>query len=171
MNNVFHTYDIEKNGVTYRVQYLVDDYAGLPWEESDGHGIVSEWTTRDKRPGELVLGSERHYNRFYDFSATMKKARAESWGSPGSELNKSLGLTHGQVAELAVRSDFKYLRSFVNDEWFYCGVFVFPLDSEGNALESRGQSVWGIESNDDEYLKEVAQSLTLEIVLPEYLAA
>lgn len=171
MNNILNTRDIEHNGITYRVQHLFDDYHGLPWEEHDGHGIVSEWTNRDKRPGELILCSDRQSRRFYDFAATMKRARAEQWGSPLSESNKKLGLTPGQVAARSVMKDFTYLQGYVAGDWFYVGVYVFPLDAEGNSLESRGQSLWGIESTDDDYLKEVANDLIGEIVLPESLAA
>lgn len=171
MNNIIESYDIERNGVTYRVQHLVDDFQGLPWEEHDGHGEVSEWTTRDKRPGELILCRDRQSRRYYDFAGAMKKARAESWGNPLSELNRKLGLTPGQVAERSVLADFTYLQGYVLGDWFYVGVYVFPLDGEGNQLESRGQSLWGIESTDDDYLKEVALELIHEIKLPASLAA
>ncbi|MFU7226440.1 hypothetical protein ACM744_06785 [Pseudomonas aeruginosa] len=37
-----------------------DDYdAGTPWEMADGHGPVTGWERRNKRPGELVLNSDR----------------------------------------------------------------------------------------------------------------
>ena len=37
---------------------------GAPWEEHDGHGPVSEWTRRAKRPGEIVLVKDGDAARF-----------------------------------------------------------------------------------------------------------
>ena len=36
---------------TYTITIESDDMHGNPWEEHDGHGPVSEWTTRDRLPG------------------------------------------------------------------------------------------------------------------------
>jgi hypothetical protein len=33
----------------------LDDLNDPPWERADGHGPVSDWTRREKRPGERVL--------------------------------------------------------------------------------------------------------------------
>ena len=52
-----------------------DDGMRAPWEEHDGHGIVSEWTSRDKRAGERVLSRDRSSYLYYDVAATMRKAR------------------------------------------------------------------------------------------------
>lgn len=51
-----------------------------PWQENDGHGPVSDWTTRDKQPGELILNRDRQSRRYYDFAAACKMARRDSWG-------------------------------------------------------------------------------------------
>lgn len=59
-----------------------DDDTTPPWDREDGHGEVSEWTGRDKLPGELVLCDERGRKRFYDYAAAVKTARAEGWGPP-----------------------------------------------------------------------------------------
>jgi hypothetical protein len=58
-----------------------DNDSGAPWENCDGHGPVSAWLTREKRPGELLL-TNRHSNakRFYDFAAACKIARRDGWG-------------------------------------------------------------------------------------------
>lgn len=75
---------IELNGRTYTVETEYDDFMGAPWDEHDGHGIVSDWESRDKHAGEYVLSSDRNSKRFYDYAGTMKKAKAEGWGLSAS---------------------------------------------------------------------------------------
>lgn len=58
-----------------------DSDSGAPWDNSDGHGPVSDWTTRDKLPGELILSSDRSSKRFYDFAAAVQIARKDGWAS------------------------------------------------------------------------------------------
>jgi hypothetical protein len=41
---------IEINGLTFRVTVERDEDMGEPWKEHDGHGVVSNWTTRSKSP-------------------------------------------------------------------------------------------------------------------------
>ena len=69
--------NITINGREYQVEIVPDEFHGLPWEENDGHGIVSEWTSRDKRAGELVLNSNRGSKRFYDYAGTLKIAKRD----------------------------------------------------------------------------------------------
>ena len=40
---------ITVQGRDFAVMVEPDDGMRAPWEEHDGHGIVSEWTSRDKR--------------------------------------------------------------------------------------------------------------------------
>ncbi|RQH02741.1 hypothetical protein [Paraburkholderia dinghuensis] len=74
------TFNVGAGGYTFRVRVEADDSMGAPWEEHDGHGEVSGWTTRDKRPGEIVLSSDRWSKRYYDVQASMKIARRDGWG-------------------------------------------------------------------------------------------
>ena len=71
--------EFEHNGRTYLVEFYHDNDHGAPWDEEDGHGTVSEWTTRDKLSGELVLASDRHSKRFYDFAETCRIAKRDGW--------------------------------------------------------------------------------------------
>ena len=66
------TREIDGFTVTATTEY--DDCGDKPWERSDGHGIVSDWTTRDKELGERVLSSDRHSKCYYDFAGSMKIA-------------------------------------------------------------------------------------------------
>lgn len=68
------------NGREYAVTLEPDEWHGAPWEEEYGHGPVTDWETRDKRPGELVLSEDGRAKRFYDFAAACRLARREGWG-------------------------------------------------------------------------------------------
>ncbi|VBG63485.1 hypothetical protein [Burkholderia pseudomallei] len=74
--------DLTIDGTTYRFRINVenDDGKGAPWDEEDGHGPVSDWTTRDKRPGEWVLSSDHGSKRFYDVAEANRIAKRDGWG-------------------------------------------------------------------------------------------
>ena len=67
-----------------RFRFITEhDDMGPPWEEHDGHGIVSEWRHREgegRRTGELVLSRDRHSTQYYDFRETMALAKKDGWG-------------------------------------------------------------------------------------------
>lgn len=100
----YDTQTIERNGNTYKAEWFYEDH-GAPWDEVDGYGVVSEWTTRDKRPGEFVLSKDRHSKRFYDFAATMQIAKRDGWGVAGKTF-----ASKGEQAHAAVMADFEFLR-------------------------------------------------------------
>jgi len=171
---------IELNGRTYRVDIEADPDMGAPWEEHDGHGIVSDWTTRDKRAGELVLHVEQRYGangarRFYDLTATIRRATSEGWGL-GPDRIATLASKFGRaptkreiVAE-AVRLDYEYLRGWCNDEWYWAGVRVTDITDDENAPTDYTYAVWGFDSNDDEGHAVAAQDLA-EQAYREYAIA
>jgi len=144
---------IEHNGRNYTVEVNYDDGMGAPWLEEDGHGIVSDWTTRDKQPGEWVLPEDRRSKRFYDFAATMKLAKKEGWGLSDealAKLEQKLGRkpTKGEITADSVWRDFEYLRGWCNDDWHW--VYVMVTDVETGESDSLG----GIESLSDEFIQE-----------------
>lgn len=153
-----HYEDIEVNGITYRVNLLEDDH-GAPWEECDGHGEVSDWSHRDKRPGELILNSDHGSKRFYDFEASMKKAKKDGWGM----ANPPEGATPGKILELAVMRDYNHLKAWCDNEWHYVTVQVYPLTEDGDELVSKSEYLGGVEDSEDAYIKEVALQLIGEI--------
>lgn len=132
-----------------------DSGHGTPWEEGGDHGAVSEWTTRDKRPGERVLCRDGHHRRYYDFAGAVRTARADGWDAPPYGEG-----TPGQRAARAAEADFKRLKAWVNDEWIYLGVAV-TVEVDGVALVGKyDHSLWGIESDSGpEYFTEVADEL------------
>lgn len=146
------------NGRTFAAKLERDDFHGAPWDEECGHGDVTGWERRDKRPGEMILSGGRGAKQFYDFAGAVKRAKAEGWNAapyypPGEE-------TKGQRAAKAALADFKRLRDWCRGEWFYVGVIVAPVCPCCDEVRDGGaQSLWGIESDAGEYLAEVAEEL------------
>jgi hypothetical protein len=144
-----------------RVTFPPDQDHGAPWEEHDGHGIVSEWTTRDKAAGERVLCVDRHSRRYYDVAGTLKIARADSWGAPGG---RRPGETRRAELARAVEADYEYLRGWCTDQWSYVGVVVTWVDSDGGHDLGLTESLWGVESSEESYLEEGARELADELL-------
>jgi hypothetical protein len=142
----------EHKGRTFRVEFPFDEFGRVPWEDCDGHGIVSDWTTRDKKPGERVLATDRSLRRYYDYAETIKIALRDGWDAEPIKTG-----TKRQQAERAVNADFEYLRRWCNDAWQYVGVIVKHEDS------GESESIWGIESDSTDYLAETAHELADEI--------
>jgi hypothetical protein len=165
--DTFDTDTIEANGRRYRVEYCYDQDHEAPWDDGDGRGIVSKWTTRDKAPGESVLTTDRHSLRYYDVKATLRKAKAEGWGASGGP--RAGESTRAQLAR-AVDEDFEFCRSWCADEWHYAGVVVTLLDERGKATDYT-ESLWGVETAHDyhrtipaELIEEIEARLTRERV-------
>jgi hypothetical protein len=179
---------IEKGGHRFRVNIERDDDADPPWKREDGHGPVSEWTRRDKRPGEWVLSSDRGSKRYYDAHEANEIAKRDSWGlgdDDKAELLRRLRrqrvtvpsgtartarvileplaqpwspLTRGEIRAESVRKDFEFLRRWCNDQWWYVGVVVthLPDPEDDDEPIDYGHALWGIESDSDDYIEEVA---------------
>lgn len=151
----------ELNGATYAAKLERDDDHGAPWDEECGHGNVSDWTTRDKAPGEMILTEDRRAKRFYDFQGAVKLAKRDGWNAKPYVVP---GETKGQRARKAALADFDRLRAWCNDDWCYVGVIVAPVcPCCDEVKEDDAQSLWGIESDAGEYLFEVAQELAEEL--------
>lgn len=173
-----HLYDgdtFEHRGHTFRVTFPQDEDAGTPWDNCDGHGPVSDWTTRDKAPGERVLVSDRHSKRYYDVREATIIARRDGWGCKhvtplvdGETTEKtwrerSGHATKGEMIACAVDCDFEYLRRWCADLWSYVSVIVTLLD-EGGEETDESESLGGVESEPSEYLEETARELADEIL-------
>ena len=150
---------------TLTAELVVDMDHRSPWTEEDGHGPVSEWTTRAKLPGELVLnddGNRQRSRRYYDFAEACRIARRAGWGMKGGQLE---GETDRAYAARAARHDFEVLRAWCNDEWQYVGVAV---TASIDGIELGSASLWGIECNypgsDNSYLTDVAEELAPEAI-------
>lgn len=143
MNNiVIQIADVE---MTFAVETHDDQDHGAPWDECDGHGPVTGWLSRNKRPDELVLNSDRGQKRFYNFKEACAIALRDGWGCDALDGTE----TKRQKAAKAAMADFEYLRSWCNNDWSYVGIEVTLLDSEGNKTEV-SDSVWGVEGTEDQ---------------------
>jgi hypothetical protein len=148
----------EMDGFTLVARMESDDSHGAPWEEEDGHGPVSEWTTRDKSPGELVLAEDRSSKRYYDFAEAVRIAKRDGWDAP------PYGGTVGEQAARAARADFEYLRRWCAGDLQYVGIVV-SISKNGHMLDKHAASLWGIESESDAaFISETIADLAAEAV-------
>jgi hypothetical protein len=154
------TFDFQHEGLNFRAVIETDTDHGAPWKEEEGHGPVSGWTSRSKNPGWRVLHQDRGSYRYYDFAKAVQIAKRDGWGYGGTEP----GETKGQIAAKAVEADFERLRAWCNDEWTWCGVVVTMLDEDGDPIDGYEESLWGIESDASEYIKETAQELADQLI-------
>lgn len=149
------------------VAIVPDEGMGAPWKEHDGHGPVSDWTTRSKRPGELVLNEDRGSFRYYDFAEACRIALRDGWDAEPYSTSES---PHERAAK-AARADYERLREWCNDEWQWVGVVLFELPDDEMGRDPRHiadeapfgvlehEALWGIESDSPEYHDEVAREL------------
>jgi hypothetical protein len=148
-----HIVELERDGYSIRIQVHHAEHMGEPWKEHGGHGIVSDWTRRDKQPGELVLARDGDFIRFYDLQATLEIAKRDGWGmcdEHKKELARKLGHkpTRKEVTHAAVMSDYEHLRGWCNDEWQWLGYTTTIIAPDGQKLD--GDSCWGFD--DEEYM-------------------
>ena len=146
-------------GHTFRVRFPHDADHGAPWEECDGHGPVSDWTRRDKRPGERILIEDHGSRRYYDVAEALQIARRDGWNTLSIPAPAG-GETPRQQAARAVEADYAFLRGWCRDDWQYVGVVVCLEDDD----DTQQASLWGIESDADDYLTETAYELADEIM-------
>ncbi|WP_152601589.1 hypothetical protein [Burkholderia paludis] len=73
-----NTFELE--GYSFRAHFERDDDISELWANHDGHGVASDWTRRNKRPGEVVLVSDRASRRYYDIAASNQIAKNDGWG-------------------------------------------------------------------------------------------
>lgn len=126
------------------VKLRPDEDGSAPWENSDAHGVVSDWEHRGEANGRWPLNQDGYSSRYYDWKATLKIAKRDGWGTRNGDL---MG---------AVRRDFEYLRGWCNDVWCYVGLIVELYDAGDNLIEE--DSCWGYESFCEDYLCSDARS-------------
>jgi len=71
---------VDHDGFTFTLSLEADHDHGAPWDEECGHGPVTDWATRDKLPGELILNDDGRSKQFYDFAEACRIARRDDWG-------------------------------------------------------------------------------------------
>jgi hypothetical protein len=178
MADVYKTETRTINGVDYRVDWTHDHDHGSPATEYDGHGCVFETNDTpaesiellhelDDEPNmedvvryqmmrELVRPSYRANGLYYDVWETLKIARRDRWSIPNP-----MGLTPEERAMEAIDADYRYLKGWYDDDWHWCGITVIKEGEDGVTYAE--ESLWGIESSDDEYHDEVINDLVAQI--------
>jgi hypothetical protein len=164
--NAYDSWTFEHNGRAYRAELHHDSDHGAPWDESDGHGPVTDWVRRDKLPGEMVLAQDGGSRRYYDFAEASRMAKRDGWGlSPDAVAKLALALGRapapGDIRRAAVMADYDHLRRWCDGDWHWCGVVVVGAET------GEDRSVWGIESDAGDYLKETARALAEDLASEE----
>ena len=137
----------------FQIVIEYDDFHEAPWEEYDSFGDVSEWTTRYKEPGELILHTDRSSKRYYDFAGGVRKARTE-------------GFKSRKAAADAVRAEYERFRAWCNDQWSYVVLFVRMVDDDGNEipLASPNTSIDTLGGVESDYWKDAALDIIAGLV-------
>ena len=152
------------DGFDVVAKIVFDESADAPWLAEDGHGPVSDWTSREKGPGERTLCEDGAHSLYYDVKESTALARKDGWDAP--PYGKG---TAGERAKRAVEADFQSMRGWCQNDWSYCGV-VLSVRRSDVELDKHAASLWGIDVNhphgDHKYLQTVANEL-----LPEALDA
>lgn len=144
-----HSLFVLHAGQPYAVDVEIDDDAGHPWENSDGHGTVSPWTSRPPNPGEITLSKDHGSCRYYDLAGAVDRALAERWN----------GCTTREDAAEAARQDYAHLKAWCDNEWHYLRVSVAWYTPAGRQVP---HSVGSVEGNSGKYLLDVLHDLLTE---------
>lgn len=189
------TVELEHDGFALSLSIEHDDTARQPWRDEDGHGPVTDWERRDKRPGELVLCHDHDSYLFYDFAEACRIALRDGWGflpwdlkteeidgdwramagpfvsGVHSDINAAIREVYAAhratfpsaraYAAGAARADFDRLKAFCDDEWTYIGVVV---TASRNGVELGRDSLWGIESDCEEFILDCASDVAAQAV-------
>lgn len=147
--------DYSIDGYDVSVTFDHDDTHGAPWEECDGHGVVSGWERRAKRAGEKILCSDRGARLFYDVQETMRIAIRDGWNAEPYDQG-----TKREKAARAVARDFDYLRGWCNSEWHYLVVGV-TVTRNGEHI---GEDYLGGVESGGTYAEETAREMAENII-------
>lgn len=148
--SAYNEHTITVDGYAFAVDIVPDEMSGAPWDNMTTLGDVSKWRDAEsKRPGERILGTDRHKALFYQFADAVANGRAQ-------------GLS-GIDAAASATNEFDYLRRWCNDDWHYVGVVVRCIEFDVDD-KRYGASLWGIESDGGAYLEEVAIELAREVI-------
>ena len=161
MSDAYRTETRESGTLSLRVEWFYDSDSDAPWDNEDGHGPVSDWEPRSKKPGEMILNSDRGSHRFYDFAEAVKIAKRDGWNTAPYNWP-----SEGARAHAAAMADYERLRQWCTDQWHYCGIVVTLLDADGDP-DSVDASLWGIEDGlpgSSQYHEDVIQDLIAECV-------
>lgn len=155
------SWEFEYEGQKFRAELFHDEDMGAPWDEHDGHGTVSDWTSRDKAPGEMVLAQDRQLKRYYDFREAVRIAKRDGWNAQPYRDNE----TPGQRAAKAALADFRYLQDWCEDRWMWVYLKVTAWCPCCKGYSGDDTSVGGYESTSgEEFFRKEAENLAAELI-------
>lgn len=161
-----HTFTLSTGSLefTFGWEAFPDDGMAPIWKEHDGHGVVSDWTTREKAPGERVLHTDGKSHLLYDVQASQAKALAQGWDAV--PYNTDGRETPRQQAAKAVAADFDNLQKWCDGSRYFCVLRVVVLETDGTESEI-DTYLGGVEAGDDmdDYLIEHAKEMGSELLL------
>ncbi len=152
------------DGVTIYVRWYYDNDNGAPWEENDGHGPVREvsrpyYGRPQKKSGERFLNRDPNDSRkilyAYDWQEACRLARKDGWNTAPHDAPYPVAR--------AVQADFDYLRGWLEDEWWYCGIGV-SLTRDDDDDDFYSHALWCVESNCADHHEEVIKDLAGELL-------
>ncbi len=151
-----------KSGQAFRVTFERDDCMAEPWREHDGHGVVSGWTRDDKHPYEMLLSEDHGMKRYYNFKASVARARNDGWNT-----EPYIFKTAGEQAHHAAMADFKHLKAWCDDDWWWSCLKVVLLDIDGEEMEEYTDYLGGVEdgysTKQHNYATDCAQEMAEEL--------
>ena len=133
--------DAEVDGFDIRARIEIDTDVQSPWEDEDGHGPVSEWVARKKRPYERLLIKDGNSARYYDYADAIRIAKKENWDAPPYGEG-----TKAEQARRAVDRDFEVTKAWFNNEWHWCSV-ILSISKNGLLLSNHAASMGGVAMN------------------------
>ena len=155
-----HDFEIETFSVGRRKFRAYGDYdqgRRAPWEEDHFYRgpTVTDWGPEpdEMPPTARVLCRDRRSVRLF-------------YGCQFIENALNDGCDKKQAAE-QLEACFQRCKDWCDDKWHYIGVTVYMLDARGNDIDPPPEamnSLGGIESDDDDCIKEVSRELAEEIV-------
>lgn len=162
-NTPYDSFEFTHHGHKFIARLYYDEDHGAPWDESDGHGPVSDWVSgryhftghAPKRPGQRPIGDSDHgARRFYDWQEATAIAKRDGWGLAPDDLaalEKRLGRkpTRKQIIREAVQRDYDYLDRWARDLWHWCGVSVAPMQPSYDRLREAVEAAIDVEIDDD----------------------
>lgn len=133
---------------------LSGDMDCTPWDWDDSQGPVSEWTSRAKLPGEIILCQDRGSKRYYNFAEACRIARRDKWDAKPYNTGQE---SKRQQAAKAAMADYKRLRAYCEGHWQYVCIGVHA-SKRGTILGSA--YLGGVESDAHDYIVQCANELT-----------
>ena len=165
-NDIHHqeTYT-HKNGKSYHVCWYYDRDYGSPLENGECYGVTERmsWNpTNEEQLEQHIVDYEPELEEETRLRLMRVLQRPSSWRDDSGLYYDVLSSLHMAKTEWGVapercmevvEKDFKYLKGWYDDEWFWLTVGVAPLDENGKPMEDDREYCGGYEStilNDDE---------------------